>query len=377
MSSEAVSTIAQGVGYLGSGNVTALTGNPQMQTLLAMSAAKAGVSYSEMLTKGIDETEINKLMKAMVEYLQDIASNTEENKVVRAAYGNVFGNLSVSDIRAISNLSQANIENIFNSSMNYESALRSTNYQLAQIKSRTTIQEKIDNAIENTLTTFGYEIAENAGLYLTWRIGDVLVDLGSSIPTIGKYVQIAGAVAKAAVGLKGVVSTITKLFDSWDNGMGVEGGFAWSRTIEGVSSSYGVSGLAGSSYSANSVQSYDAVAAEVEESKRDVAGIEEAVGRDVDDIYRKLFEDKEAVRVSMDEKNQQNQEAVQQVLDEIKGAISTLTGNSGAIKTSTAAIKSKLDGKIQVDVVDNDVSAITGAIYSMRNTGGNSPFIRP
>ena len=72
MSSEGVSQIAQGLNYLSTGNVSALSSNSALQTLLALSAKNAGISYAEILTNGLDADTTNKLMRSMVEYLQDI-----------------------------------------------------------------------------------------------------------------------------------------------------------------------------------------------------------------------------------------------------------------------------------------------------------------
>jgi len=120
-SSNAVQQIATGLGYLGSGNVQALAGNTGLQNLLALSASRAGKDYAELLTSGLDASDINDLMKAMVEYLAEIADSTSQNKVVTSAYGNIFG-LSLSDIRSFQNLSSS-VSDIYSESMDYASSL--------------------------------------------------------------------------------------------------------------------------------------------------------------------------------------------------------------------------------------------------------------
>lgn len=83
-----------------------------MQTLLAMTSSRAGQSYADILTRGLNAETTNELMKAMVGYLREIAEN--ENQVVKSAYGNIF-NMSVADLRAISNMTEADINQIYNS----------------------------------------------------------------------------------------------------------------------------------------------------------------------------------------------------------------------------------------------------------------------
>ena len=116
-SSNAIQQIATGLGYLGSGNVNALAGNQNLQTLLAMSASRAGKDYATLLTSGLTASDTNDLLRAMVEYLAEIAQSTEENKVVASAFGNVFG-LSLSDIKSFANLSST-VGNIFDEALTY------------------------------------------------------------------------------------------------------------------------------------------------------------------------------------------------------------------------------------------------------------------
>ena len=53
MSSTAITSIAQGINYLGTGNITSLSGNSSLQTLLAMGAARSGgKSYADLITGG-------------------------------------------------------------------------------------------------------------------------------------------------------------------------------------------------------------------------------------------------------------------------------------------------------------------------------------
>ena len=164
---DTISTIAQGINYLGSGNVQALAGNTQLQSLLAMSASRAGLSYSELLVKGIDDSSVNTLLKSMVEYLAEIAE--DNNAVVKAAYGDVF-NFSQSDLRAIKNLEESDITNIYKQSMTYNKSMNQIQSQLNQIGNRLSMNEMIDNVFDNFLYSAGESLARNPVTAIMWRM---------------------------------------------------------------------------------------------------------------------------------------------------------------------------------------------------------------
>ena len=130
-SSNAINQIATGLGYLGSGNVNALAGNQSLQTLLALSASRAGMDYASLLTGGLTAKNTNDLLRSMVEYLAEIAESTEKNKVVTSAFGNIFG-LSLSDIKSFANLSST-AGNIYGEYLGYEQAAGVTNYALQKL----------------------------------------------------------------------------------------------------------------------------------------------------------------------------------------------------------------------------------------------------
>ena len=78
LSDNAVSSIASALGNLGSGNITGLQGNAGMQNLVVMATSKAGLDYATLLADGLDASNTNKLMNAMVAYLQEIAENENQ-----------------------------------------------------------------------------------------------------------------------------------------------------------------------------------------------------------------------------------------------------------------------------------------------------------
>ena len=69
LSDQAVATIASGINALASGNINTLNSNQPLSVLMNMSATNAGLSYSDLLTQGLNASNVNDLMRSMVDYL--------------------------------------------------------------------------------------------------------------------------------------------------------------------------------------------------------------------------------------------------------------------------------------------------------------------
>ena len=183
MSSTGVQAIAEALGMLGSGDISGLAGNQAMQNLLVMAANRSGgKSYAELLTQGLNDSEVNKLMKAMVEYLAEIADGT--NNVIKSQYANIFG-MSISDLKSIKNLTSS-INEIANANLNYSGAMQELFSQAGQMYSRTSVGEMMKNVWANTKYSMSAGIAANPALYAIWTVANLLDDTvgGISIPYI-------------------------------------------------------------------------------------------------------------------------------------------------------------------------------------------------
>jgi hypothetical protein len=176
MSSSSVSNIASALGMLGSGNVSGLMNNSSMQNLLVMSASKAGLPYADLLTKGLDSSNTNKLMKAMVSYLSEIANS---NKIVQSQYANVFG-MSMSDITAAGNLTSS-LKDIYQTTLDYNGALGTLYSTANTMYSRTSIGEMMSNVWENVKYSMSAGIASNPALYAIWKAATLLEDIAGGI----------------------------------------------------------------------------------------------------------------------------------------------------------------------------------------------------
>lgn len=184
MSQGAVSNIASALGMLGSGNISGLAGNTGMQNLLVMAASRAGTSYSNLLTGGLTANTTNQLLASMVNYLADIAKATEDNKVVRAQYANIFG-LSVSDLTAMANLAPS-IKDITGVSLDYAGSMNELAKQSVLMWTRTSTGEMLENAWSNLQYSISTGIASNPALYAIWKVAGALEDTvgGIALPDI-------------------------------------------------------------------------------------------------------------------------------------------------------------------------------------------------
>lgn len=187
LSDEGVSTIAEGINYLGTGNVSALNGNDTLQTLLAMSAARSGKSYSDMLTQGLTAQDTNDLLKSMVNYLAEIAES-QDNMVTKAAYSDLLG-MTITDLSSFQQLQTAEIDNLYKTNMNYSQMMNKTSSQLNSMITRVNMGKVIDLAIENAMTGASVGIGSNPASYGLWKTINLVESLtgGIDIPAVEVY----------------------------------------------------------------------------------------------------------------------------------------------------------------------------------------------
>lgn len=180
MSNQGVSSIAQALGQLAAGDVSGTSSGAGK--LLVMAASRAGMSYSDLLTKGINDSTINDLMEQMVEYLATIANS---NKVVQSQLAGIYG-LRTSDIQAIRNLTNEDLNAIYGSKdyafLNYEGGINKLTAMAATIGKRMNQGEMMTNIIDNFRSTLATGIANNPILYGLWSMSNMLDQLVGGIP---------------------------------------------------------------------------------------------------------------------------------------------------------------------------------------------------
>lgn len=182
MSESSLSSIAEGINYLATGNVSALSQNSALQNLLIMGANRAGLNYAQMLQNGISSSDLNKLLAGIASYGQGLANT--DNMVVKSAYSEIFG-ISLSDMTALLQMGD-DLAYVINQTLDYSGAVEEARQQLASVGSRTAISEMISNVFDNIMMTTAKGIATSAGAYTTWLITDILEQAtgGINIPFI-------------------------------------------------------------------------------------------------------------------------------------------------------------------------------------------------
>lgn len=201
LSDSAISTIAGGINALATGDIATLNGNQPLSVLMNMSATGAGLSYADLLTQGLNASNVNDLMRSMVEYLSTIADNTTENQVLRSQWSNVLG-ITLTDLRAARNLTTNDISAIYSSQTDYNQSIQESELQMQTVVGRTPTSERIKNISDNFMFDWGMNIAQNGAQYVTWELSQMaqgLLDsfgLGNSI--VGKIVKLVAAVPALA-----------------------------------------------------------------------------------------------------------------------------------------------------------------------------------
>lgn len=197
--------IASGINALVTGDITTLSSNNSLMNLIAMAANNAGLPLGTALTKGINSSDANRLLREVVEYTQELANTS--NQVVKSQYAELFG-LSISDFTAVLNLKSEELGDIANNMYSYSQALQETNNQLKLVDARTHLSEKSENLFENILVGSATAIASNPASYMIWKAASLIKDVTGGInipipiPTTDVYeLELMGTIKAGMAGL--------------------------------------------------------------------------------------------------------------------------------------------------------------------------------
>lgn len=170
-----VNKMAGAINALGSGNVSALASDQDIQRLVLLSMDSIGMDYADILQQGLSASDVNDLLTAIVKYLSKIESNTKDNNVLQSSYTNLFG-MSMADLQGFKNL-QAQMGKL--TSVNQGTAMAVTKAEVDAIETtaRTIVAEQVNNAFANARFTFGNSIAKDGSSYLQWKISNMTLDL--------------------------------------------------------------------------------------------------------------------------------------------------------------------------------------------------------
>ena len=301
LSEQTASTIATGLNLLGTGNVSALNSNSQLQTLLALSASRAGVSYADILTGGLTANTTNELLRSMVEYLKEISETN--NQVVKSQYANLLG-LSIADFRALQSLSSGDITNIYKSTLTYGQATSALSERMSTVKQRMSVGQMMDTLFDNAITGIAAGIGSNVGTYAAWKVADIIEKAtgGIPIPTIGalgNFIDMNATVTQLMkIGIAGVstLSSIGSIVSAFGKGgglkdLGIWGGVDYNRRGSGLIGIKGSGFQLGSSNIAyvGSASSSDIYANTILEQREKTKETQELVSKETqeeNDIYK-------------------------------------------------------------------------------------------
>lgn len=170
-SSNVVTTIAEGLNMLATGQLPKLASNSTLMTLFGLSDSGALAKISD---KGITAKETNDLLYKMFLKLSDISSN-QTSLVVKSAWADLLG-MSITDLSTFSSITREEVNSLYKSTTTYNSLLDETETQLKQVKKRMSLSEMVDNAVDNALVGVASNIGSTALGYGTWKALAVLKD---------------------------------------------------------------------------------------------------------------------------------------------------------------------------------------------------------
>ena len=246
LSDSAVSSIASAINLLATGDLSQLN-DSSAQTLLALSANKAGLSYASMLTEGVTADDTNKLLKSMIEYLRDIATNTNSN-VVKSQWGDIF-NMEMSDWKALQNITDSDISTLYNATVTQQTATEEiTNMMTELLPSRYHLSEQISNALDNAIFSFGMGIADDSEKYAGWKIIQKVKDIGETFLGESTLLNLLAGVVSLGAFSEDLLSIPSNLWSALSSG---------DSSIANILSNYQISmdrgGVSNTSSSNNSV----------------------------------------------------------------------------------------------------------------------------
>lgn len=190
MDDNTLTGLASAINALSTGDVEAMASSEQMN-LIVMAANRAGMSYADLLTQGVNADNVNDLLSNIVAYWSEIANTS--NQVVKNQYSKLFG-LSMTDMTAIKNVTQSDMDKIYKEKLSYDGMRLELTGQMLQIPLRMAASEMLDNVMDNVITGIGMNIASNPAAAATWVLNSLVKDAtgGINIPTIGAFAMGTG-----------------------------------------------------------------------------------------------------------------------------------------------------------------------------------------
>ncbi|MCM1323009.1 MAG: hypothetical protein NC218_02385 [Acetobacter sp.] len=233
VSNELVSKIAQGVGYLASGDVSSLSSSSDVESLLVAAANRGGANYGAMLTGGVSVDDINAIFSGLRSLVAEIGKEGR-NVVALNQYAKTFG-MTVSDVQAMLNLSDNAMTAIASDMKSYSELTQRVidETSIGKLLGRTGGASIGNNIYENFLWGSGRAYGSNVASYMGWQMGSLVVDLMKGIESgldvqpfgVGTHVNLdLGELAQVVQFTAGVLPGVASML----GGLTSIGGVGWS-----------------------------------------------------------------------------------------------------------------------------------------------------
>lgn len=228
MSDSAVTNISTTLGQLAAGQIEALSGSGT-GNLMIMAANEAGISIADILKDGLNADTTNKLMQAMVDYLAQIATQSD-SKVIQQQLAGVFG-MKASDVQSVLNLVSDNsktVKNIANSNLTNEGMMLELITRAATMSTRVSMGEMMSNLWENVQVSMATGIANNPAMYGLYKMAGLLQNTVGGIPIsfaniYGFGIDLNTSVAQlmqAGALAGGIISSLPQMISGLANAVG-------------------------------------------------------------------------------------------------------------------------------------------------------------
>ena len=181
MSQNAIQGIAQALGQVAAGQIQGISGGGY-GNLMVMSANEAGLSIADLLAEGIDDSEMNSLMKSMVEYLAGIYDETQGNRVVQQQIAQVYG-LTAADLKAAAGLmTNDTMSSISNYNLSYGDMTAQLFDMASTVHNRTSQSQLMSNIFSNIKYSMAAGISSTPALYGMMMVANMLDSVAGGMP---------------------------------------------------------------------------------------------------------------------------------------------------------------------------------------------------
>ena len=223
VSNNTLTTMAEAINALGSGDVDYFSGSESMRNLMVLSLNRTGLEFGDILQNGLNSLQMNDLLYNMILMVRESVSGT--NNVVKSKYADLFG-LTMADVASIEALNASTINELYNQAMSGVDMTTELNAQLLAVPDRMHFSEKVQNSIDNLLYATGMNVANNPVSYMMYKIADIVEGFtgGIEIPVvgaIGNFLDLGNSVEeliKIGVVGSGLLGSLGSAISNWASG---------------------------------------------------------------------------------------------------------------------------------------------------------------